>query len=102
MGAREKKTLKMAESEKQDKVVVVVNGGNEEEERLIEGVAVLDFDMLCSTVAMQTQAKWTRLHTQEDEDEEDGGVEFGGVLRMWEGDLLDCFQDRRISLESAL
>lgn len=94
----------MAESGKQEKVVVVVNGGNEEEERLIEGVAVLDFDMLCSTVAMQTQAKWTRLHTQEDEDEdkEDGGVEFGGVLRMWEGDLLDCFQDRRISLQSAL
>ncbi|GFS29485.1 PLAC8 family protein [Actinidia rufa] len=74
--------------------------GGEEEERLLEGMMVLDFDMLCSTVAMQTQGKWTKLD-QCDDDFEHGGGELGGVLRMWEGELLDCFDDRRIALESA-
>ncbi|XP_057470928.1 uncharacterized protein LOC130759748 isoform X1 [Actinidia eriantha] len=74
--------------------------GGEEEERLLEGMMVLDFDMLCSTVAMQTQGKWTKLDQCED-DFEHGGGELGGVLRMWEGELLDCFDDRRIALESA-
>ncbi|OWM91327.1 hypothetical protein CDL15_Pgr000271 [Punica granatum] len=77
--------------------------GSEEEQRLMEGMAVLDFDMLCSTVALQAaQGKWKSL---------DGGIEgeeaavlgdFGvGVLRMWEGEVLDCFEDRRIALQSA-
>ncbi|XP_028120311.1 uncharacterized protein LOC114317744 isoform X2 [Camellia sinensis] len=72
----------------------------EEEEKLLEGVAVLDFDVLCSTVAMKTRGKWTKFDNHE---LENGGVggEFGGVLRMWEGGLLDCFEDRRIALESA-
>ncbi|KAG4398530.1 hypothetical protein GLYMA_08G060400v4 [Glycine max] len=35
----------------------------------------------------------------EEEEEEEGG-EFGGVLRMWEGEVLDCFDDHRIALES--
>jgi Cys-rich protein (TIGR01571 family) len=86
----------MADSEKQDKVF-----NEDEEARLIEKVAVLDFDMLCSTVVMQNQTKWTRLHTQNHEDEDEIGAEFGGVLRMWENDLLDCFEDRRIVLQSA-
>lgn len=87
----------------------VVNGGadgkEEEEKLLMDGVAVLDFDMLCSAVAaMQSQGKckWTELDNQEDlEDSEFGGGGGGGVLRMWEGDLLNCLDDRSIALESA-
>ncbi|KAI3823921.1 hypothetical protein L1987_05366 [Smallanthus sonchifolius] len=71
-----------------------------EEERLIEQVAVLDFDMLCSTVAMKTnQGKWNKL--EEIYDEDGGGELGGGVFRMWEGDVLDCFDDRRLVLQSS-
>ncbi|KAE9452659.1 hypothetical protein C3L33_15439, partial [Rhododendron williamsianum] len=70
----------------------------EEGEKLLEGVTVLDFDMLCSTVAMRTQqGKWRKLDDREgdvDYNNNNGG-EFGGVLRMWEGEILDCFDDRR-------
>ncbi|XP_057421679.1 cell number regulator 7-like [Lotus japonicus] len=66
----------------------------EEKERL------LDFDMLCSTVALRAaQGKWGKLQGEEHEEHNEGGV-FGGVLRMWEGDLFDCFDHRRIALES--
>lgn len=77
-----------------------VGGGGQEEEELIEGMAVLDFDMLCSTVALQTQGKWTRLESVDAGDDEKGG-DLGGVLRMWEGEVLDCCEDRRIAIESA-
>ncbi|KAL8228667.1 hypothetical protein R6Q57_013567 [Mikania cordata] len=71
----------------------------EEKERLIERVAVLDFDMLCSTVAMKTnQGKWNKLEEVYDED---GGDLGGGVFRMWEGDVLHCFDDRRLFLQSS-
>ncbi|XP_021726307.1 cell number regulator 13-like [Chenopodium quinoa] len=85
----------MADLGKEEKV----GGGceKEEEESLIEGVAVLDFDMLCSTVAMQSQGKW-RLFENEEEGEDVGGG--GGVLRMWEGEVLDCFDDHRIAIET--
>lgn len=89
-------------------------GGAEEEERLLtEGVAVLDFDMLCSAVAaMQSQGKckWTKLddynNNNNEEEEEREYDEFGGqngpgVLRMWEGDVVNCFDDQTIALESA-
>ncbi|KAH7856432.1 hypothetical protein Vadar_001411 [Vaccinium darrowii] len=77
-------------------------GGEEEGEKLLEGVTVLDFDVLCSTVAMQTQqGKWRKLDEFR-EDVDNGGGEFGsGVLRMWEGEILDCFDDRRVALQSA-
>ncbi|KAI4296591.1 hypothetical protein L6164_036540 [Bauhinia variegata] len=83
----------MGDLEKQERMLEEAKDG--EEEGLLEGMALLDFDMLCSTVALQTQGKWRKLG-----DEEEGG-EFGGVLRMWEGELLDCFDDRRVALESA-
>lgn len=77
----------------------------EEEERLLmEEVTVLDFDMLCSTVAMQAQkGKWGKLNG--DNDEENLGSNYhqygGGVHRMWEGELVyDCFDDRRLALQS--
>ena len=67
----------------------------EEDERLLQGVTVMDFDVLCSTVA---QGNWRKL---QDDDDVDGGGEFGGVLRMWEGEVLDFFDDRRVALQSA-
>ncbi|KAL4279584.1 hypothetical protein GQ457_03G037310 [Hibiscus cannabinus] len=92
----------MAEAEKQEKVVV--NGGKKEEEEedfLSEGMTALDFDMLCSTVALQTQGKWSKLESAEDPLEQGTG-DFGGVFRMWEGEVvLDFLDDRRLALESA-
>ncbi|KAJ6893360.1 cell number regulator 7-like [Populus alba x Populus x berolinensis] len=88
---------------------VVVNGGKEEAEEeeklLMEGMSVLDFDMLCSTVAMQTQGKyWAKLESNEEEDDDlnryNNGGASGGGFRMWEGGVLDCFDDRHIAIES--
>ncbi|KAL5972944.1 hypothetical protein ACLOJK_039751 [Asimina triloba] len=70
----------------------------EQEERLLEDVVVLDFDMLCATVAMQTQGFSVGNGGKVGGGEEEG--EFGGVQRMWEGEVLDCFEDRRIALET--
>lgn len=89
-----------------EKREAAVGGGvAEDEERLMEGVTVLDFDVLCSTVAMQTQkVKWNQLNA-EDSDETEKEMLYsngGGVLRMWEGELLyDCFEDRHVALQSA-
>lgn len=74
----------------------------EEEGSLMEGVAVLDFDMLCTTVAMQTQlGKWKKLNGEEEESSmvyPNGG----GAFRMWEGELLyDFFDDRRLAFQSS-
>ncbi|KAH9303946.1 hypothetical protein KI387_008350, partial [Taxus chinensis] len=60
-----------------------------------EGMAVLDFDVLCATVAMQSESlsfEFRRLADRE------GG---GGVQRLWEGGLMDCCDDRKILLETA-
>lgn len=92
----------MVEMEKREAATGAAAGGGkvEEEERLF---TVLDFDMLCSTVAMQTQnGKWNQLNIVDDCDETDMLYSNGGVLRMWEGELLyDCFEDRQIALQSA-
>ncbi|KAK7302676.1 hypothetical protein RJT34_13569 [Clitoria ternatea] len=69
--------------------------GGGENERLLEGMSVLDFDMLCSSVALQSaHGSWGKLGSGDEEQQ-------GGVLRMWEGELLDFFDDRRIAFESA-
>ncbi|GAV67419.1 PLAC8 domain-containing protein [Cephalotus follicularis] len=84
----------MAEMEKKQEKVCEEG----EEDKFVEGMAVLDFDMLCTTVALQTQGgKWRILGSQEDEN----GVESGAVLRMWEGHVIDFFDDRRLAIESA-
>ncbi|EEF37732.1 protein PLANT CADMIUM RESISTANCE 6 [Ricinus communis] len=93
----------MGDLEKQGMMMVAEE--EEEEQKLIEGMAVLDFDMLCSTVAMQTQGKWRKLESNDfDGNSNNGGDivggEFGGVFRMWEGEVLDCFDDHRIAIES--
>lgn len=77
----------------------MLRGEEEEGERLLsEGVTVVDFDMLCSTVAMQAQkGQWVKLNLNGDED----NVVAGAVLRMWEGELFcDCLEDRRIAVQS--
>lgn len=82
----------MAESKQQEQ--------EEKEEVPEEGMAVIDFDMLCATVALQTQGLPTVKRAKEDEFEE--GIDFGGgVQRMWEGEVLDCLDDRRMALETA-
>ncbi|KAJ6767266.1 DUF614 FAMILY PROTEIN-RELATED [Salix purpurea] len=97
----------MGDLEKQ----VELNGRKEEEEEeeeklLMEGMSVLDFDMLCSTVAMQTQGKnRSQIESNKEEEEEGDLLHYnnggGGVgFRMWEGEVLDCFDDRRIAIES--
>ncbi|OIV94591.1 hypothetical protein TanjilG_25653 [Lupinus angustifolius] len=84
----------MGDLVKQERVV------EEEKEKLLEGMVALDFDMLCSTVASRAaQGKWGKLGNEEEGELE--GVEFGGgVLRMWEGELFDCFDDHQIAIES--
>ncbi|OVA06774.1 Uncharacterized protein family Cys-rich [Macleaya cordata] len=96
----------MADSEKQETKVANVVGEEEEDgekgEKFMEGMAVMDFDMLCATVALQTQAGFYSRSTWGKLDDDSEGGEFGGgVQRMWEGDVLDCFEDRRIALETA-
>ncbi|XP_074272132.1 protein MID1-COMPLEMENTING ACTIVITY 2 [Silene latifolia] len=86
----------MAELSKEVKMGVGCE--KEEEEKLIEGTSVLDFDVLCSTVVMQSQGKWRLFENDEEEEQEESGG--GGVLRMWEGEVLDCFDDRRIAVQS--
>lgn len=81
----------MGDLEKQERVVVLMEK-EEEKERL------LDFDALCSTVALHAaHGKWGKLRDGEDEEE---GAEFGGVFRMWEGEILDFFDHHRVALES--
>ncbi|KAG6512041.1 hypothetical protein ZIOFF_030132 [Zingiber officinale] len=67
--------------------------------------AVLDFDILCATVALQTRGLSAEKRRLEEEGEEAGdeeiGAELAGVQRMWEGDIVDCFDDRRIAIETA-
>jgi hypothetical protein len=61
-----------------------------------EGMQVLDFDILCATVAMQSEHlsfEFQRLSDREAD---------GGVHRMWEGDLMDCCDDRNIFLRTTL
>ncbi|XAR66364.1 hypothetical protein NMG60_11012573 [Bertholletia excelsa] len=82
------------------KAVKCSGEGGDEEQSLLEGMAVLDFDVLCSKVAMQTHGKWQKLEAH-DEFEDGYGGESGGVLRMWEGEVLECFEDRQIALETA-
>ncbi|KAE9613502.1 hypothetical protein Lal_00015951 [Lupinus albus] len=89
----------MGDLEKQERVVVMVE--EEEKERLLEGVVALDFDMLCSTVALRAaQGKWGKLREEEEEEEFEGEEFGGGVFRMWEGELFDCFDDHHIAIES--
>ena len=57
-----------------------------------EGIPLLDFDVLYATVAMQSEHlsfEFWRFPECESN---------GGVHRMWEGDLMDCYDDHNIFL----
>jgi hypothetical protein len=57
----------MGDLEKQERNV---EEQEEEKEKLLEGVAVLDFDVLCSSVALKaSQGKWGKLGTMEEDEE---------------------------------
>ena len=74
----------------------------EETKLLDDGVHVLDFDMLCASVALQTQGFSVDKRVMSGYGcEDDLHLEIGAVQRMWEGGILDCLQDRRIALESS-
>ncbi|TQD73985.1 hypothetical protein C1H46_040484 [Malus baccata] len=96
----------MGDLEKQETVLLkkaADEAEGEEKERLLEGngMAVVDFDLLCSTVALQTQGKLAaKLQSFPDVEEGGDAGDLGGVFRMWEGEVLDCFDDRRVALES--
>ncbi|KAL4201854.1 hypothetical protein AMTRI_Chr02g260810 [Amborella trichopoda] len=68
----------------------------EEDDKFLEGMAVLDFDMLCATVALQSQG----LYSEKGRDLKGAGGGGVGLQRMWEGQVFDCFEDRRIAIET--
>ncbi|CAN6219189.1 unnamed protein product [Urochloa humidicola] len=80
--------------------------GTEEEQRQGESesegeeagmAAVLDFDMLCASVALSAERRKGAAAAEAAGDCGGGGL----VQRMWEGDVvLDCLEDRRIALEA--
>lgn len=62
--------------------------------------AVLDFDMLCASVALSAERRKAGAALAGAAGDCGGGG--GGVQRMWEGDVvLDCLDDRRIALETS-
>lgn len=79
----------------------MAEGSKEEKLPEEEGMAVLDFDMLCANVALQTQGGAMESRRREEELEGNGGEFGGGIQRLWEGEVLDCFEDRRIAIESS-
>ncbi|KAM0847500.1 hypothetical protein ACQ4PT_054965 [Festuca glaucescens] len=65
-----------------------------------EAMAVLDFDMLCASVAMSAERRKGAAGMAAAAAASEGPG--GGVQRMWEGDMvIDCLDDRRIALEAA-
>ncbi|KAM7500866.1 hypothetical protein LguiA_025280 [Lonicera macranthoides] len=96
---KEARTMVYKEAERERNVIAVL----EKKERTMvckeaEEEKLLDFNTLCSKVAMQTSnyGNWRILDVEEGENEDD---EYG-VLRMWEGDLFGCSEDQRIALDS--
>ncbi|KAF2283040.1 hypothetical protein GH714_043186 [Hevea brasiliensis] len=71
------------ESQVVDGKMAVVDVEEQEKDRLVEGMTILDFDVLCSTVALQTQGKWKKLETADFDANAAIGGEFGGVFRIF-------------------
>ncbi|KAI5054955.1 hypothetical protein GOP47_0030445 [Adiantum capillus-veneris] len=56
-----------------------------------DALPIMDFDLLCATIAMQREP--LSVDVQRDACEV-------GVQRMWEGGVLDCFEDKEIALRT--
>jgi len=76
-------------------------GESESEGEELGVAAVLDFDMLCASVALSAERRKAAA-APAGAAGDCGGGGGGGVQRMWEGDVvLDCLEDRRIALEAS-
>lgn len=63
----------------------------DKERKSSDSLPILDFDLLCATIAMQREP--LSVDIQRDACEV-------GVQRMWEGGVLDCFENREIALKT--
>lgn len=64
---------------------------HDKERKSLDSLPILDFDLLCATIAMQREP--LSLDIQRDSCEV-------GVQRMWEGGVLDCFDNKEIALQT--
>ncbi|KAI9113460.1 hypothetical protein K1719_015387 [Acacia pycnantha] len=89
----------MAEMEKQmTRVIEKENGRGGEDELLFEGMAFLDFDMPCSTVALQTNdGKWRKFGGVGDEEGSPGSILSGvygeGLVASTKSPLASLWRD---------
>lgn len=74
----------------------------EDERLLTEEEMLVDIDLLCTAAVTQAHSgNWGRLNKEEEEDDcVESDYRNGGVFRMWEGEISDCFDDQRIALQS--
>uniref|UniRef100_A0A0E0I278 PLAC8 family protein n=1 Tax=Oryza nivara TaxID=4536 RepID=A0A0E0I278_ORYNI len=94
-----------AEAREEEEASTAARSRQESEGEEEEVMAVLDFDMLCASVALAAERRKDSAAAAAATVEAGGGGGGGGgggVQRMWEGDVvLDCLEDRRIALEAA-
>lgn len=72
--------------------ILALQPHEDKERKSMDSLPILDFDLLCATVAMQSEP--LSLEVQRD------AGEVGGVQRMWEGGVLDCFDNTEIALQT--
>lgn len=63
----------------------------DKDRKSVDSLPILDFDLLCATIAMQREP--LSVDIQRDACEV-------GVQRMWEGGVFDCFENREIALQT--
>lgn len=71
--------------------ILALQSTQEKERKSLDTLPILDFDLLCARVAMQSEP--LSLEIQRD------GAEVG-VQRMWEGGVLDCLDDTDIAVQT--
>ena len=89
-------------TQKVKQLIIDANGSNwhqspifavqDKERNSMENLPILDFDLLCATIAMQREPI-SSLDIQRDTCEV-------GVQRMWEGGVLDCLDNKEIALRT--
>jgi hypothetical protein len=93
----------ISSTQKMKPLVIDANGSNwhqspifaiqDREQKPMEDLPILDFDLLCATIAMQREPVLSQLDIQRDSCEV-------GVQRMWEGGVLDCLENKEIALRT--